>query len=156
MEDLGQRQARAAESILGNERLTDNLDDEAAQVLLDWGIRCAEEIVRQHAGTEDEVAAEEQIAHRLHAVRRLMRQVNEWAPRCGEMPAEKSAASLAGMIEQFGTIYDHDFPPPRDDIWSDLISYCDEVDASPKRIISLLRTLVLRQRGKGIETESHG
>lgn len=150
MDDLGQRQARAAERILGDERLTDNLDDEAAQVLLDWGLTCTEEIVRRHASTEDEAS------QRLRAVRRLMRRVNDWAARCDEVRAGEGRQLLAPVIEQLETIYDADFPPPDDEYWSELLSYCDELGATPKRVISLLRTLVMGQSGGWTETEPHG
>jgi hypothetical protein len=153
MDDLGQRQARAAERILGDERLTDNLDDEAAQVLLDWGIRCAEEIVRQSSSTEGEAA--ERTSHRLRAVRRLMRRVNDWAPRCSEMTADQGADSLAQVIEQAHIVFDSDFPPADDAYWSDLLSYCDELNATPTQLISLLRTLVMGHSG-WTETEPYG
>ena len=155
MDDLGQRQARAAERILGDERLTDNLDDEAAQVLLDWGLTCTEEIVRQGASLKDE-AEEEWVARRLQAVRRMMRRVNDWASPCGEKTTEKTTASLAPVIEQMETIYGHDLPPPDDEYWSELLNYCDELGATPKRAISLLRTLVMGQSSGSTETEPHG
>jgi hypothetical protein len=49
MYEVSQRIERAAESILENERLTADLDDAAAQVLIDWGLACAELI----AGSTD-------------------------------------------------------------------------------------------------------
>jgi hypothetical protein len=153
MDDLGQRQARAAERILGDERLTDNLDDEAAQVLLDWGLTCAEEVVRQGSSTEGE--AGEGISHRLRAVRRMMRRVNDWAPRCSEMTADQGADSLAQVIEQAEIFFDFDFPPPDDAYWSDLLDYCDEQNATPTQLISLLRTLVMGYSG-WTETEPNG
>ena len=153
MDDLGQRQARAAERILGDERLTDNLDDEAAQVLLDWGLTCAEEVVRQGSSTEGE--AGEGISHRLRAVRRMMRRVNDWAPRCSEMTADQGADSLAQVIEQAEIFFDFDFPPPDDAYWSDLLDYCDEQSATPTQLISLLRTLVMGYSG-WTETEPNG
>ncbi len=54
------------------------------------------------------------------------------------------------------TIYDSDFPPPDDEYWSELLSYCNELGATPKHLISLLRTLVLGQSGGWTETEPHG
>jgi hypothetical protein len=153
MDDLGQRQARAAERILGNERLTDNLDDEAAQVLLDWGLACAEKIVHQHAESGNEAPEEERASRRLRAVRRMMRQVSDWAPRCSEQSVEENAASLAGVLEQVQIVYGDDLPTPDDEYWRELLIQCDELATTPKQLVSRLRALVEGQSEDPAEEE---
>lgn len=114
VDELTQRVNRVVESILENERLTADLDDEAAKALLDWGITCAEMIVHSTAGLNDS-EAEEVMSPRLRATRRLMRRVNKWVANRPEMDAEANAVSLTGIIEQAAIIYGEDFMPPNDD-----------------------------------------
>ena len=106
MDDLGRRMQRAAERILENESLTADLDDDAAQVLLDWGVRCAEQIARDTVGLSAN-QVEEAMYPRLRALRRLMRAVNRWAIKCQPMDAE----TLAEMLEQAAIVY-HSYVPP--------------------------------------------
>ena len=47
MAEIQQRIQRAAESILENEALSADLDDDAAKLLLDWGVKRAEQIAIQ-------------------------------------------------------------------------------------------------------------
>jgi hypothetical protein len=106
MDDLKRRTQRAAERILENESLTADLDDDAAQVLLDWGVRCAEQIARDTVGLSGDLV-EEAMYPRLRALRRLMRAVNRWAIKRQPMDAE----TLAKMLEQAAIIY-YGYVPP--------------------------------------------
>jgi hypothetical protein len=106
MEDLGRRMQRAAERILENESLTADLDDEAAQVLLDWGVRCAEQIARDTVGLSGD-SVEEAMYPRLRALRRLMRSVNRWAVKCQPMDEE----TLAKMLDHAAIVYRSYVPP---------------------------------------------
>jgi transposase InsO family protein len=108
MDSLGQRMQRAAERILENEDLTADLDDDAAKVLLDWGVHCAEQIARDTFGLSVN-QAEEAMYPRLRALRRLMRTVNGWAPKQQPMDAE----TLTKMLEQAAIIYRDYVPPDR-------------------------------------------
>ncbi len=76
MDELTARTQRMAESILENEALTDNLDDEGGQALLDWGVALAKQVAQATAGL-DEAAAETAMADKLAATRRLLRAVNK-------------------------------------------------------------------------------
>ena len=76
MDELNARIQQAAESILENEALTDNLDDEGGQALLDWGVALAKQVAQTTAGM-DQAAAEAAMADKLGAVRRLLRAVNK-------------------------------------------------------------------------------
>jgi hypothetical protein len=106
MEDLGRRMQRAAERILGNESLTADLDDEAAQVLLDWGVRCAEQIARDTVGLSGD-SVEEAMYPRLRALRRLMRAVNRWAVERQPMDEE----TLVEMLDHAAIVYRSYVPP---------------------------------------------
>jgi len=106
MRELERRTQHAVESILGNESLTADLDDPAAQALLDWGITCAERIAGRTAGLNDE-QAEEIIYPGMRATRRLMRLVQRWASHQTGM----DTALLDQILEQAAIIYP-DFTPP--------------------------------------------
>ena len=108
MSKLAQRMERAAEGILENESLTANLDDAAAQVLLDWGIACARMVIQSTAGLDDG-DVESAISGRLRATRRLMRLVNQWIPRRLQMDAQENAALLVRIVEQAIIVYGRDF-----------------------------------------------
>lgn len=105
-----ERATRAAESILDNESLTADLDDAAAKVLLDWGIACAELVARETADLSAQEAGEA-IDSRLRAIRRLMRQVRQWATNRPDMDAETGAKLLNEIIEQAAAIYPGFAPP---------------------------------------------
>jgi hypothetical protein len=111
--ELTQRIHRAAESILENERLTADLDDAAAKVLLDWGIACAKMVARSTVGLDD-AEAKESMSPRLRATRRLMRLVNRWIASRPDMDAEGGAMLLTDIIEQAAIIYDKDWIVPSD------------------------------------------
>lgn len=106
MDSLGQRMQRAAERILENESLTADLDDDAAKVLLDWGVHCAEQIARDTFGLSAN-QAEEATYPRLRALRRLMRTVNRWAPKRQPMDGK----TLNKMLAQAAVVYRAYTPP---------------------------------------------
>ena len=106
MDNLERRIQRAAERILENASLTDDLDDDAAQVLLDWGVRCAEQIAEDTADLSDDLA-EEAMYPRLRALRRLLRAVNRWAPKRQPMDVE----TLNKLLAQAAVVYKAYTPP---------------------------------------------
>ena len=99
MNDVDRRIERAAEGILTNERLTADLDDEPAQVLLDWGLAWAQMIAESTAGLDD-AAAMSITKPRLKAVRRLMRTVNRWASSRQSMDAAADRVLLGKVYDQ--------------------------------------------------------
>lgn len=113
MDEFDRRVHRAVQSILENESLTADLDDPAAQVLLDWGIACAEGIAGDSVGLDDD-EARDFISSRLRATRRLMRRVRRWVIKQAEMDAGARAALLDQIMEQAAVVY-RDFAPPDDD-----------------------------------------
>ena len=100
-----------AESLLENESLTSNLDDTAANALLDWGIACANLIAQEHSELAP-IDAEVAMYPQLRATRRLMRLVNRWVPQRLEMDSADNASLLTRIIEQAAIIYGEDFVPP--------------------------------------------
>ncbi|MFC1974827.1 hypothetical protein ACFLXQ_00335 [Chloroflexota bacterium] len=110
-DQLTQRIDRVAQSILENESLTSELDDAAAQELLDWGVDWAKIIVL-HTANLNEIEAEEVMSPQLRANRRLMRVVNKWITKQQAIDVEDSAKSLTKIIEQVAIIYGEDFIPP--------------------------------------------
>ena len=93
------RLQRAAENILGNERLTADLDDAAAEVSLKWGLDWAAAAVSETAAMEAE-QAEFYLSPRLKALRRMLRQVNIWMRDRADSPAEKQAERLGKIYQQ--------------------------------------------------------
>jgi len=77
MYDLEKRRNQAASSILENERLTADLNDSDADMLLQWGLTLAEKIVLDSQSLDDE-QAEEAMYTPMKAVRKMMRAVNKW------------------------------------------------------------------------------
>lgn len=112
MTTVTERAALAAESILGNERLTNNLDDDAAKVLLDWGLAYVETIAAQTEGLDDE-QAEEMMAPRLKALRSLMKLVNKWVPRRAKLDATASETKLEEVTALVQLIQASAFEAPR-------------------------------------------
>jgi hypothetical protein len=147
MDDVAQRTQRVIESLQENEALTDNLDDEAAQALLDWGSAYAQAIAASTAGL-DEAAAEEAMAERLQALRRLLRTVNAHAdpaqaPQAGDRAATMAyhRAWLDQVMAQIAIIQGQTFVPPADQQLAELAARWAEAP-SPLRIITELRTMV--------------
>jgi hypothetical protein len=116
MAEANERVRQAIESLLENESLTDNLDDEAAQTLLDWGITYTRLILGSPLGE----AVEEALEEKLRAVRRLLRVVNgRFDPAKREQLAANPQATVATnvqwleqIVEQVAIIVGADFVKP--------------------------------------------
>lgn len=137
-DSLLRRETRVVESLLENERLTDELDDEAAQLLLDWGMAYAKAIVQSTSGLDDE-AAEEAMYPRLRALRRTMRTISRWAVKQPEWDSERNADSLAKIIEQIPTIYGEGYTPPTPQQSDTFLQQQAEFAGNPTRLITNLR-----------------
>jgi hypothetical protein len=99
MNSVEDRRQRAAENILGNERLTADLDDAAAAALLDWGLNWAMGAVLETAAMEEEQALMV-LSPRLKALRRMLRQVNIWIRDQDTTLAVEQAERLAKIFHQ--------------------------------------------------------
>ncbi len=104
MADLTTRVTRTIESILENERLTADLDDEAAKVLLDWGIANTKTIAQNTVGLDDE-AAEEAMYPQLKANRRIMRSANKLVNQLESGDLDRATKSLNKIMEQAVVLY---------------------------------------------------
>jgi len=122
MDYLTQRFEMIAERILENERLTADLDDEAAQVLLDWGLSSAKLIVDSTVGIEDEEEADEVMYTRLRANSRLMRTVNKWVPTRQTMSKSASLQEFGKVGQYVETVYAETFIAPRKAEWQAFLS----------------------------------
>lgn len=89
MDDQRFRVEQAADSILGDERLTAGLDDETADFLLDWGLALATSAATETSGLDDE-EAREIMQPKIKATKRMLRYVNDWLQNSNEWdPLEK-------------------------------------------------------------------
>ena len=102
-EEIRRRVERTAEANLENERLTADLDDQAADFLLDWGVAWAKMIAQRTVGLSEPEAAEI-MDEPLRALRGLLRSVNRWVSRAQEMDEIERTALLTQMIEHVTAI----------------------------------------------------
>jgi hypothetical protein len=123
VDELQVRSERAAESILENERLTADLDDAAAGALLEWALACSEMIVSETAGMPDG-QAEEVMAPRLKATRRMMRNVNRLV---GAGPPDEAVSKdrLGKIAAQAQIVYGREIVPPDAEAWRRVIAEGD-------------------------------
>lgn len=140
MSELSGRVQRAAETILENERLTDGLDDQTAEALLDWGLASAERIAFSTVGL-NELEADRDMEPRLRATRRLMRRVRNWVVYRVEMDAETTQELFSGVVEQAALIYE-DFSPPPDCQRQAFLSRWRDHVRDPISMIAQLRVLI--------------
>ena len=105
MNFMEQRVTRAAESILENENLTADLNDEAAQILLDWGVTRAKEIALNTVEYIDDEQAEEAMYRPMRALRRMLRTVNKWSAKVQERDQDHGITALKRILKQAETVY---------------------------------------------------
>lgn len=141
---IRRRISLAAEGILDNEQLTSDLDDTAAQELIDWGLSAARRIVQGTADQEDDEAAEEAISPRLSATRRMMRAVDLWVVNLQAGNAEGRNKALASVLEQASIIYGRPFTAMNDEQRARLSRVESEYAGDPPQMIAHLRELFER------------
>ncbi len=145
MSGIQARIEKAAQSILENEKLTADLDDNAAQVLLDWGIASAKQIVQGTLGLDD-MEAEVTMYQPMRANRRLMRGVNKLVSRYDMLGEEGQVEALEKIISQAGVIYGSEYVPPSSDHQSDFLSETKEIITDIPQWIAKLRSFVEGQK----------
>ncbi len=136
---------QAVESLLDDETLTSELDDAAADTLIEWGSAIAEAIALQTSGM-DERAAETFTLPRLRNIRLLMRQVNHWI---GDLQGEIDAPDRASALEEIlalAALIDPNFQPPSPEQQHAFLQ--EPFPADPSEWILKLRALVEGTRGK--------
>ena len=80
--------------ILEAENLTDNLEDEPANVLLQWGTSRARSAIQ---GLDDE----EQAGQRVNALMAVMRQINRVVGNATSAPIDDTIADLEKLVELY-------------------------------------------------------
>jgi hypothetical protein len=105
-EGIESRVSKVAESFLENEALTSNLDDEAADLFLNWAIAKGEMIARSTIELDD-ILAEEAMYPRLKALRRIARYIGQCVIGSGD-PGEL----VDKIIEQARLLYGEEFVEP--------------------------------------------
>ncbi|RLD02688.1 MAG: hypothetical protein DRI56_13770 [Chloroflexota bacterium] len=102
--DTELRAAQAVESILSNETLTSDLDDEEAKLLLNWGLEWAKRVALNTSHLKD-AAAQENMHPKLKAIRKLMRLVNRWGANLESLEEAQQAKIFAEIVEHTKLIF---------------------------------------------------
>jgi len=152
MEELTQRTQQVIESLTENEALTDNLDDAAADELLNWGIATGKTVVQSTVGLTDE-AADAAMQPHLQATRRLLRSVNNYfapatAPttRAAVQPDHEALLTLLRQTtEQAALIWGPRFHPPDEQQLAIVATQLQNEASTPQALIIQLRQFVDQQ-----------
>jgi hypothetical protein len=97
---LEDRKRRAVEQLLEDESLTDDLVDEAASVLLDWGIRQLDAAFRGSDGLSPP-----ELRRCSSRLRRMMRRINERVGRCSADQQAERVRMILSRIEEARDVY---------------------------------------------------
>lgn len=112
MANLEARIRMAAESILENEALRNNLyDEEAAKSLLHWGVSWAQSLARQTAEVEDDEEADEAIYPRMKALRKMMVAMKDLATT-EAWSVEALRQNLETLFSQARILHGETWQPP--------------------------------------------
>lgn len=95
--EMRRREQLAAEMILQSEGLTDELEDEEAEVLLEWGLEKAEAYARATKGLAEE-EARSVLEAGVSWVQRVMRTINRLVGERYEMTDEEVLEELLLLI----------------------------------------------------------
>lgn len=143
MEASAERLQQVIESLTGNEALTDQLDDAAAQTLLDWGIAAGKAVVQSTAALPD---ADDAMQPRLKAIRHLLRAVNGYftpAPDTAASDPQAHAAATVALLQRVGehlaTIEGDRFAKPDEAQLAAFAAQLAPKAASPQTFIEELR-----------------
>ncbi|MFH2104190.1 MAG: hypothetical protein ABIJ39_12630 [Chloroflexota bacterium] len=135
--ELRKRVRRAAESLMGNEALMSDLETEAAQSLLSWGLARAENAAYETESVEDD-AAEEALYPRLRAIRMLMRLVTRLVNGGTLLEVAAKNEIFDRILEQAAVLYGPYFTPPDDETRQNLLA---NISVPPHKFIESLRAL---------------
>jgi len=128
---IQQRIQHATEGILENEALTEDLDDTAANVLIEWGVSLAQQIVSQTIEL-DETQAEEDIYQPMRALRKMLRTANRWA-------IDSDESGLGKILEQALIVYGSGYAPPSLEEQS---TFFTQIPANPAERLTALQKFV--------------
>jgi hypothetical protein len=93
-----ERLKSAAESILGDESLTDEMTDVPAQRLLDWAVSKSKQLAEQTADMDDSTA-QAQLDTTLQDLRRVIRQINKAVGALENNTPEDVGAAMQKALE---------------------------------------------------------
>lgn len=144
MDDQRFRVEQAADSILGDERLTAGLDDETADFLLDWGLALATTAATDTNGLDDE-QAREIMQLKIKATKRMLRYVNDWLRDSDEWSPIEKEDKLSKIITIAGLAYGIDLE--NESITDEEESREPEVDAFVSQAVGLEGNLVEKAKG---------
>jgi len=144
LDKITQRKKEAVESILENESLTEDLDDQAAQLLINWGITCAEKSVLSSQMLDNETA-EEMLTIKLRAVRRLMRLVNKWGIKLSEKNSQFNFEMFSQILGQAQIVYTDEFKVPDKFVQEAFLEKIIEPDFTMEQFIINLRRVIENQ-----------
>jgi hypothetical protein len=152
MDELTGRERQAMESILDNEALTANLDDAAAQVLLDWGTAYARQAAQQPPDRGD---ADALLEEKLQATHRLMRAVNQrfdpailaQAETDQQARTQADQRLLQQVFEQASIIWESQLAIPTDEQLMEFAQAELAQSDTPQTLIKTLRRFVEQQEG---------
>jgi hypothetical protein len=145
----------AAQSILENESLTADLDDAAANALLEWGVANARMVVRSVATLFGDAESQVAVSERLRAVRQMMRAVNAYASGAGgaggvgDVGEADSGSTLDNILEQAAVVYGRNFSIPSAEQRAAFISTQTALLSNPVQMINNLRRFIEEQRAEG-------
>jgi hypothetical protein len=111
MSDLEKRFQRVMGGMVGNEALTESLDENAAGELFAWGEAIVKDVVAETDGWDD-FAADEHIAPRLRALRLMMRALARWAGEVDSLEEEARLALWTRAEEQGRVLFGESFALP--------------------------------------------
>jgi hypothetical protein len=80
--------------LLGVENLADNLEDEDAQYLVDWGVSQVDAVI---IGLDDMESADQRVAYLMHAMRAINRIAGNWP--------DLEPGQLAELLENYTGAY---------------------------------------------------
>lgn len=135
-----QRESMAIDSILENENLTADLEDEAANSLIDWGVNWAKRNARATSGMDD-ARAEATLSDRMRATRQLMRSIDLWVADRENMAPEGHAEMLAQVTEQAAAAYGDGFMPPDAARCQAFLEQIGQFSGFPKEMVVQLSSL---------------
>jgi len=143
MTDIGVRVQRAIAELTGNESLMGMLESDAANELLNWGIRISTSIVNETDGLDD-FLADKSLLPRLKAVRVSMRSLGNWA--AGKYVEPQSRIDLRDkLLEQFKIIYVENVQSPSAEAMDELLNQVDDKSNTPHHLISNMMQLLADQ-----------
>lgn len=129
----------AAQSILDNESLTADLDDAAANELLEWGVANARMIARNLSavwGGGSEISTSEQ----MRALRSMMRSINQYVAG-----TEAGESALEKIVEQASKVYGANFAPPSAEARAAFVREQTNLLHNPVQLINNLRRFIEEQ-----------